>query len=684
MLAPDSLLQNRYRIVELLGEGGMGAVYRAIDQRLDTTVALKECFFSEEQFRKQFEREARLLARLRHPAMTKVIDHFTEGDGQFLVMEFIPGDDLHAMLKSRGAPFPPEQVLAWGEQLLDALAYLHGHEPQIIHRDIKPQNLKLIGASQIILLDFGLAKTLANEISSATTAVSLLAYTPNYAPLEQIQGTGTDHRSDLYALAATLYHLMTGIAPAGALARASAVLNQQPDPLLSAHDLNGQIPPPVSSALQLAMSLERDRRPASADAMRKSLRDSAPLDFETRVDAGPVSGSGATAKTFVETQPPLSQRATAIAPSPISPRTEADRPEQQPRKPRKLMWVFLVLFLPIAGAVALLFSRGPSSPPREPIADSKTENEQPIADVSNPPPEQPSSAPVSLPGSHLGGIRTVAFVPDGSAIATGGDTVWLWNAHTGEAMQFVRAIPHNVAAMVFSPDGNALAVASNTPDGKGQVSVLEAKTWKTTRELAIDNINALAFSPDNRTLAIANISSSLYLWDAIDGKLERTLEGQSIQTRTIAFSPDGKTLVGGGYGNTVKVWDVKTGALTQTLSGHENEIRAVAFSPDGKTIASASVDGAVKLWDSKTGAVLRTLGELRSAPSALAFSPDGEIIAAADDQFVSLWNPRSGTLKRRVEDDSGSVHAIAFSPDGKTLAVAADKGVRLWKVGAVK
>src|SRR5205085_3494807 len=225
MLATDSTLQNRYRVVRLLSQGGMGAVYQALDHRLDITVALKECFFSEELLRRQFEREARLLAKLRHPAITRVIDHFTEGEGQFLVMEFIPGPDLLEMLKARGGPFPPGDVLRWGDQLLDALDYLHGQEPQIIHRDIKPQNLKLINAGQIILLDFGLAKSTANQASRVNDSRSIFGYTQHYAPLEQIQGTGTDPRTDLYSLGATLYQLLTGVIPVDALTRVTALVN---------------------------------------------------------------------------------------------------------------------------------------------------------------------------------------------------------------------------------------------------------------------------------------------------------------------------------------------------------------------------------------------------------------------------------------------------------------------------
>jgi serine/threonine protein kinase len=271
VLTPETILQGRYRIIRQLGQGGMGAVYEAIDQRLDTTVALKETLFTEERLRKQFEREARLLARLHHPALPRVSDHFSEGDGQFLVMQFIPGDDLSEMMTRKRSPFPANQVLTWADQLLDALDYLHTQDPQIVHRDIKPQNLKLTSRGQIILLDFGLAKGQAGEISRVTTAASIFGYTPNYAPLEQIQGLGTDSRSDLYSLGATLYHLITGLKPPDALTRAAAIVNGQPDPLLNASEVDSAVAPELDHVLAKAMAQNREQRYATADDMRKAL-----------------------------------------------------------------------------------------------------------------------------------------------------------------------------------------------------------------------------------------------------------------------------------------------------------------------------------------------------------------------------------------------------------------------------
>ena len=249
----------------------MGAVYEAVDQRLDTTVALKETLFADERLRKQFEREARLLARLHHPALPRVSDHFSEDDGQFLVMQFIPGDDLSEMMTRKRSPFPANQVLTWADQLLDALDYLHTQDPQIVHRDIKPQNLKLTSRGQIILLDFGLAKGQAGDVSRITTAASIFGYTPNYAPLEQIQGLGTDSRSDLYSLGATLYHLITDVKPPDALTRAAAIVNGQPDPLLKASEVNSAVAPELDHVLAKAMAQNREQRYNTADEMRKAL-----------------------------------------------------------------------------------------------------------------------------------------------------------------------------------------------------------------------------------------------------------------------------------------------------------------------------------------------------------------------------------------------------------------------------
>src|SRR5262245_11895788 len=166
------------------------------------------------------------------------------------------------------------QVLRWADQLLDALEYLHSHQPPIVHRDIKPQNLKLTEQGDVILLDFGLAKGAAAEMSQMGDSMgeSLPGFTHHYAPLEQILGTGTDPRSDLYALAATIYRLITGSVPSDALTRAAAALERQPDPLRPANILNEQVPEAVAAVLTHALAQLPDNRPANASETRQALR----------------------------------------------------------------------------------------------------------------------------------------------------------------------------------------------------------------------------------------------------------------------------------------------------------------------------------------------------------------------------------------------------------------------------
>jgi serine/threonine protein kinase len=271
MIDPGKILQQRYRIEKQIGQGGMGAVYVATDERFGSTVAIKETLCMDDNYRKAIEREARLLNSLKHPALPRVSDHFLEENGQFLVMEFIPGEDLSCVLEHENKPFPVDQVLGWADQLLDALDFLHNHNDPVIHRDIKPQNLKVTLKGQIILLDFGLAKGNPTDAANKTASKSIFGYSRNYASLEQIQGTGTDPRSDLYSLAATLYHLLTNVPPEDALTRAMAVLGHQPDPLVPANMLEQSVPPGVAVVLQKALALNAEARPASAAELRQML-----------------------------------------------------------------------------------------------------------------------------------------------------------------------------------------------------------------------------------------------------------------------------------------------------------------------------------------------------------------------------------------------------------------------------
>lgn len=275
MLAPGTYLQNRFRILSPLGKGGMGRVYAAADEALDCTVAIKQTFASTDDLRRAFKREARLLANLRHPVLPRVTHHFTEGDEQFLVMDYVEGDNLETLLFKRGRPFSHSEILPIADKLLDALQYLHSFKEPIIHRDIKPANIKLSGGENVFLLDFGLAKGIVGQATTqATGHLSVYGYTAHYAPMEQISSSGTNAQSDLFSLGATLYHLLTGCVPLPSGDRYIELEQEMPDPLLTAIQVNPEVPASLSTLISQAMEMRRKDRFASASEMRRALQDS--------------------------------------------------------------------------------------------------------------------------------------------------------------------------------------------------------------------------------------------------------------------------------------------------------------------------------------------------------------------------------------------------------------------------
>ena len=283
VLEPGVILHARYEVKELVAQGGMGAVYRADDLRLSgRECALKEVTYQEdagvslEETRQQFYREASILGRLDHPNLPKVSDHFSDNGHDYLVMDFVPGPDLQAVVEEARAKshhLEERQVLEWARQLCDALAYLHCQKPSVLHRDIKPANIRLTSTGMVKLVDFGLVKLMMPDETRTVTVVHGRGTAP-YTPLEQYGGeTGhTDTRSDVYALGATLYHLLTGQPPPSAKDRFL-----RPGSLPPPQEANPRISERTDRAILWAMGLHPNQRPPSVTALRDVLLGKATL-----------------------------------------------------------------------------------------------------------------------------------------------------------------------------------------------------------------------------------------------------------------------------------------------------------------------------------------------------------------------------------------------------------------------
>lgn len=277
-LEEGTVLKERYRLTGMVGQGGMGNVYRAEDLRLPGRLcAVKEVQQDpgtpediRQQEHAQFLREASLLAQLDHPNLPKVSDFFAEKGRDYLVMDYVPGNNLKELIddsRMKGGHLEVELVLTWAKQILSAVSYLHRQEPPVLHRDIKPANIKLTPDGRIKLVDFGLAKIMAGDDSSTITVIQGRG-TAYYTPLEQYgaESEHTDARSDIYALGATLYHLMSGTSPPEAKER---FLN--PTVLRPLHAVNPMVSKELSDAVDWALEMHPDDRPNTVELLLQAI-----------------------------------------------------------------------------------------------------------------------------------------------------------------------------------------------------------------------------------------------------------------------------------------------------------------------------------------------------------------------------------------------------------------------------
>jgi Tol biopolymer transport system component/predicted Ser/Thr protein kinase len=432
---PGTLLHHRYRIESMLGKGGMGAVYLASDETLQIRVAVKENLNVNPEAERQFHREASLLASLRHPNLPRVTDHFIEQDRQYLVMDYIEGVDLHTHAKHRAPSV--DEVLRWADALCSALTYLHTRTPPVIHRDIKPSNVKLHPDGTIVLVDFGLAKVF-DQHQTTTGARGL---TPGFSPPEQYGGQRTDARTDQYALAASLYALLTGRPPADSIER---MLKKEE--LAPAAQLNPGVSPSVDAALTRAMALEQDERFPDIASFHDALR------------------GLAQAPTIHAQAPTIRAQAPTI---------RAQAPSQAKTR-RFPIWALagagglIVLIALAAGGYALLGGmRGAAPPPSSTPLPGGAEATAAAAVIfampspTNTLPATSTLAPTSThtqmptptPGPRVGGARGLAFVSDREDSRT--LQIWTMDGDGSQPRQLTFG-PGDKTQPRWSPDGKRL------------------------------------------------------------------------------------------------------------------------------------------------------------------------------------------------------------------------------------
>jgi WD40 repeat protein len=646
-LSPDRLIAGRYRITAPIGAGGSGAVYAAVDTATGAQVALKHLLNADPASAQAFTREIALLRDVRHPHLPAFYAEVGDATGRFLVMEYIPGADLGALLARRGAPFEVHVVLGWAATLIDLLEQLHNRRPPIVHRDIKPQNLKLTPAGRLVLVDFGLARA---AVAGRTAAPTVVGYTLAYAPLEQIRGGSAGPRDDIYALGATLYHLLAGMPPADALTRAAARLNGQPDPLVPLDALQPFLPRGVVAAVHAALALEIERRPASAAALRAAL--------VAPPEPAPAAYTGATLV--------VGER----APSPA-------RPALAPIV-RVLLTVGCVA---LALALVVFFGRpfaAPTAAPAAPVVAAVVPVE--VLD----PALAGSFTPLPTLGAPEAYVERVAFSADGKTLAAAqaDGRALLWNAQDLDAPpRVLEADRWRIEALAFAPDGAMLA----TGDSQGRVRLWRVADGSlvTTLRKHYQGVTAVQFAPNGRLLATASTDGAIRLWDLTTGQVQER-EGYynpatklTVGAYSLTFTPDGTALLLGLGDGSIVLSDVATGRDMRRVEAHTGAVIGLTLSADGALLAGAG-DRRIRLWRI---ADLTPAGAIEAADTvagAAQFTPDGRFLAVATARSVTIWAADGRPVARL--NTAALVQSVAFAPDGQTIAAATYGGqVQLWR-----
>jgi WD40 repeat protein len=701
-----------YELHGVLGQGGMGVVYRARQLSLNRPVALKMiragAWAGDDEVRR-FQNEAEAVANLDHPRIVTVHEVGQFQGRHYFSMKLIEGPSLDQQLGDFAAR--PRDAAGLVAEI--ARAVHHAHQRGVLHRDLKPSNILLDPEGRPHVTDFGLAKRL--EEGGARSVSGAIVGTPPYMSPEQAAGQrgAITTATDVYGVGTILYALLTGKPPFQAdsvLETLEQVRQRAPEPPSKE---NRRVPRDLEVVCLKCLEKDPHRRYDSAAALADDLeryladkpimaRPAGSLERGWRwcrrnpVVAGSLSAAAAAllavaglsllyAHRQARDAVRIRQLATERTTESLKAREQAQLAKEQARR------AIIALAQSNLNNAALNYERGQEECEKGEIglglvrlveswrsavaAGSLGTGWQHTARTSL------SAWQYSLPKlqavfSHAGVVTGVAFSPDGKTVITGSQdhTARLWDAATGQPIG--RTLTHGnwVRAVAFSPDGKTVITGSWDKS---------ARLWDAATGQPIGPplthqglVYAVAFSPDGKTVITGGADKTARLWDVATGQpLGQPLTHPG-WVMAVAFSPDGKTVITGSSDKTAQLWDVATGQPLTHLNGGP----AVAFSPDGKSVISASEDHAARVWDAATGQPIGPPLTHQGSVTAVAFSPDGKtVITGSQDKTVRLWDAATGLPIGQTLVHQGTVWKAAFSPDGKNVITGSqDKTARLW------
>ncbi len=587
----DLVGKGKYSISQVLGQGGFSLTYLGYDLLLEAPVAIKEFYpqgcrrvegkvtpggsWSETDFlklREKFLDEGHVLSRFNHPGIVAVYAVFEENNSAYIVMEYLQGHTLLALMAARGGVLSEPEALYYAVRVGEALETVHNGG--LLHRDVKPENILVTEEGRVVLLDFGTARRyLTQEVVVGQTTL-----TPGYAAPEQYDPRAAENPStDVYGLAATLYHLLTGSVPFDAPRRREGAV------LAPIDRFQPQVTPEISVCIESAMTLDPAGRPTSVRSFVEE------LTFLAK-QAGTLQG----------VQFSILQTSIAVD------LREVHKFEGHTRS---------VTCMAMAGDGNFLISGSEDGmirlwdlPRRKPYGSLKAGT----------------------------GIAALAMSPEGDVLASAGQENWIriWDFATGTEQGCLSGHKSPIRALAFSSNG-LLASASND----ATINLWDS-AWQITQRLTGHQapVASVAFSPDGRYLASGSDDSTVRIWETATGRQLAVLDGHKRPVTALSFSPNGLLLASGSNDKTTCLWVFFEKREIRRFRGHGAIVWSVAFSPDGRFLATASGDKTVRVWDvGSAREVGRGTGH-GSWVRGVVFTPDANFLATASgDKTLRLW-----------------------------------------------